>query len=182
MKLTGELEGKEFLAAFEALDKKLPKPVKMLMGGGAAMILAHGFALATFDVDAIPYQTSLPLGEIDKFAKEVAHEKHFSPHWMNPYFSNFTYVLPSDYQKRLIKVFQGEKLEIYALSKMDLLILKCFAGREKDIGHTQALMKNMNVKELKTVESHIETLLEKKIPGTQKALDFLYEIKEMLGK
>ncbi len=182
MKLTGELDKKDFLEAIEALDHALKVSVKMVVGGGGAMLLAHDFPLSTFDIDAIPYQTELSLGDIDKCVKEVAAQRKISSSWLNPYFSNFTYVLPSDYQKRLIQIFKGKKLELSALSKQDLLILKCFAGREKDIGHARALMKKLDSKQLEYVEEHIEKLIEQQIPKAQKALDFLIEIKETLGK
>ncbi len=180
--MTGEIETQEFLDAFKALDKKLTQKVKLLVGGGAAMILAHHYPLATFDVDAIPFQTDLSLGEFDKYVKQVAQEKKLPPTWLNPYFSNFTYVLPSDYQDRLIQIFNGKNLQVYGLDKIDLLILKSFAGREKDVGHAKALMKKINSNHLEFIEKHLEQLLKKNIPKSQEAIDFYYDIKDALGK
>jgi len=182
MKITGELETKEFLEAFRTLDSKISKPVNLLVGGGAAMLLAHHYPLATFDVDAIPFQTDLQLGELDNHVKQVAKENKLPPTWLNPYFSNFTYVLPSDYHKRLIPIFSGKNLQVYGLDKIDLLILKCFAGREKDIDHAKVLMKKLNIHHLDFVEKHLEQLLKKNMPKSQEALDFYFDIKDALGK
>ena len=180
--MSGELETQEFLEAFEILDKKLSQKVKLLVGGGAAMILAHHYPLATFDVDAIPFQTDLQLGELDNHVKQVAKENKLPPTWLNPYFANFTYVLPSDYHKRLIPIFSGKNLQVYGLDKIDLLILKCFAGREKDVGHSKALMKKIDSAHLTFVEKHLEQLVKKNIPKSQEAIDFYYDIKDALGK
>ena len=182
MKITGELETQEFLEGFKSLDKKLSQKVELLVGGGAAMILAHHYPLATFDVDAIPFQTEVEIGELDKYVKQIAKENKLPPTWLNPYFSNFTYVLPSDYQKRLIEIFTGKYLFVYALDKIDLLILKSFAGREKDVGHAKALMRNLNSKQLEFIEKYLEHLHQKSIPRSQEALDFYYDIKDALGK
>ena len=38
--------------AFQRLNKLLKKPVKLILGGGTAMIMAHQFPLSTSDVDA----------------------------------------------------------------------------------------------------------------------------------
>lgn len=96
------------------------------------------------------------------------------PDWLNPYFLTFTHTLPQDYGQRLIKVFDGRSLEALALGREDLLIMKCFAGRAKDIAHARALIKaGANIK---FVEKHIESLKKKRIPGTDKALDFLDDL------
>ena len=90
---------------------------------------------------------------------------------MNPYFFvTFTNVLPTDYSTRLVSVFQFPHLTVDALSKNDLLIMKCFAARMKDQPHVKALIRaGANVK---YAESHIDGLVAKGIPGAEKALDF----------
>jgi hypothetical protein len=70
------------------------------------------------------------------------------------------------------------KREVQALSKEDLLIMKCFAGRLKDQPHVKALIQAGANK--KFAEDHIETLKAKGISGAQKALDFLDEVLDTL--
>ena len=68
----------------------------------------------------------------------------------------------------------GQNLKVLALGKDEMLIMKCFAHRLKDEGHAKALIKKGARVEF--VESHIEKLLEKRIPLAQEALDFLDEL------
>jgi len=160
--------------ALNSFDKKIPFDVTLIMGGGGAMILAHKFPLATTDIDAIP--KGREPHEIDSYIKDVAAELGIQSDWLNPYFSTFTHTLPSDYGSRLIEVFKGKKLTVLALSLDEMLIMKCFAQRQKDVGHARALIrKGANIKQ---VEAHIESLKAKRIPGAAQALDFLDELRD----
>ncbi len=160
--------------ALGALDTRLKEPITLIIGGGGAMILAHGFPLATSDIDAIPRK--IEVAELDALVKEIALEMKLPSDWLNPYFSSFTHTLPPDYAERLIRVYDGKFLEGLALGKEEMLIMKCFAHRPKDVGHARALIKGGA--DLDFVEGHIEKLKEKGIPGAQAALDFLNELNE----
>lgn len=166
--------------AFEALDAKLTESVTMLVGGGAAMLLAHHIPLTTLDVDGLPLQSKLTPAELDKLVKEVAEELRLSAHWYNDYFNTFTHTLPADFRDRLITVFEGRNLTVCALGLEDLLIMKCFAGREKDIGHARVLIKKGA--DLDIVERRIDELIEKRLPDALKASDFLADVINQMGE
>ena len=168
------------LAAFAALDQKLStsSPVRLVLGGGAAMILAHGHTVATTDADVFP--TRGTLADVDPAAKAVAKELDLEPDWLNPWFTTFTHVLPSDYGSRLITVFEGAHLRVDALGAEDLLVMKCFAGRDKDRPHTIRLLKQ--AKDLDRVDRQLSLLLEKRIPGAQKAADLFDDLRERVGR
>jgi hypothetical protein len=169
--MAGQLSAEIMRKALNRLDELIDEPLTLLVGGGGAMILAHGFPLATSDMDAIPK----PLGrQLGPQIQQIAQELKLPADWLNPYFSTFTHTLPSDYNNRLIEVFKGKHLKAQALGKEEMLIMKCFAGRQKDINHARALIKKKA--DLDFVMTHLESLLEKGIPGTQKALDFLDEL------
>ena len=155
--------------AFKKLDLLLKKPIKLILGGGTAMIMAHNFPLSTSDIDAVAKNCSLL--EIEKEIKQVATELNLSPDWLNPHFSSFLFTLPDDFENRLIRVFDENYLSVFALGKEDMLLMKCFAHRAKDKGHAQFLLKNKL--DLSIVENQIELLKQKKIPGSDAALDFL---------
>jgi hypothetical protein len=169
MNLTEELMRR----ALQALDAKLKRQVRLIIGGGGAMILAHHFPLATTDIDGIP-GVGTTAEELDPLIKEVAEELHIPKDWLNPYYVTFTHVLPPDYNTRLKLVFELSNLIVEALSKEDLLIMKCFAGRIKDHPHVKALIQSGA--NISLVETHIESLNAKGIPGAAKALDFLDEV------
>jgi hypothetical protein len=171
MNLTSEL----MTLALEALNKKLKAPIRLIIGGGGAMILAHGFPLVTSDIDGIPGQ-GMSAEELDPYIKEVAEELKLPHDWLNPYFVTFTHVLPRDYSTRLITVFKFSHLTVEALSKDDLLIMKCFAGRLKDQPHVRALLRAGASPQF--VEKQIEDLRDKGIPGAEAALDFLDELRD----
>jgi hypothetical protein len=169
MNLTAQVMEK----ALRSLDSKLERPIRLIIGGGGAMILAYQFPLATTDIDGIP-GAGMSAEDLDPIVKKVAEELNLPKDWLNPYYVTFTHVLPQDYSTRLHLVFEFKNLKVEALSKDDLLIMKCFAGRLKDQPHIKALVRaGANIK---FAENHIETLKAKGIPGAEKALDFLDEV------
>jgi hypothetical protein len=172
----GPLTAEIMKQALRRLDELIAVQVTLIMGGGGAMILAHGFPLGTTDIDALPQ--GMEIGELDPLVKQIALEQGLPIDWLNPYFSTFVHTLPADYGKRLVDTFVGQRLRVRALGKEEMLIMKCFAHRQKDIGHAKALLKRGADRE--QVESQIERLLEKRIPQAQAALDFLQEVIEQV--
>lgn len=160
--------------ALEHLDKKLKTPVEILIGGGAAMLLAHGFPLATLDIDGLVLRGRLTDAELDPLVKAVAKELSIPADWLNSYFNTFLYTLPADYQDRLQTIYTGKHLTVLALGVEDLLILKCFAGRPKDRPHARALYKKSRHPEI--VDGHLQKLLEQNVPGSREAADFFDEL------
>lgn len=172
MNLTAEM----MTRALTALNVRAPSRIRLIIGGGGAMILAHHFDLATTDIDGIP--AGMDPQALDSLIKAVAQELAIAPDWLNPYFSTFTHVLPSDYGTRLIQVLNLERLEVLALSADDLLIMKAFAHRQKDVAHMKALIQGGA--RVNFVEQHIENLREKRIPGAAIALDFLDDVRDQM--
>lgn len=174
--MAGSLTKNVMTTAFLALDQLLDRDVVLILGGGGAMILAHGYPRGTTDVDAFPVGIDLSL--LDAIVKKVAEELSLPKDWMNPYFSTFAHTLPQDYSQRLIEVFRGKHLIVRALSKEEMLIMKCFARRQKDIAHAKALM--LAGVKFDIVEKQIQVLLEKRIPGAKEALDFLDDVRDQV--
>lgn len=166
------------LRALGALDQKLTEPTRLVLGGGTAMILAHGHTVATTDADVFPTRGSL--ADIDPHAKAVARELDLEPDWLNPWFTTFTHVLPSDYGSRLVTVFDGARLRVDALGAEDLLVMKLFAGRDKDRPHTIRLLKQ--AANLDLVDRQLSTLIDQRIPGAQKAADLFDDLRERVGR
>lgn len=84
------IEKEEFLDALKLLDVYLDRPLKLLVAGGGALLLAHHLSIATSDIDAVPFQSDWSLGELDKIIKKIAKEKNLNPDWLNPYFVAFS--------------------------------------------------------------------------------------------
>lgn len=162
------------MEAFEALDRRLKEPLTLLIGGGAAMLLAHAIPLSTHDVDGLPLETALSPAEVGELIRAVAEELHISPHWYNDYFNTFTWALPPDFRDRLVTVFTGRHLLVRALGAIDLLIMKCMAGREKDIGHARVLMRRGA--DWRAAERRLEELSGKGLPAAEEAVRFLDDL------
>lgn len=163
--------------AFQALEKHLDFKVHFILGGGTAMIMAHQFPLATTDIDALP--TNVDQVRLSSAIEKVSIELSLPGDWLNPYFSSFSHVLPQDFRDRLVRVYDGSLVSVDSLGAEDMLIMKCFAHRAKDIGHAQALIKlGAN---LEIVEQQILSLQKKNVKHSQEALDFLDELLEKLG-
>lgn len=166
------LSPKLALQAFRALDDEVAGPVSLIVGGGTAMMLAHGLPVRTTDVDAYPRNSTLD--SLLPAVRRVGKALGLSPDWLNPHFETFAHVLPADYGSRLVRVYAGDHLDVWALGAEDLLVMKCFAGREKDVGHARALLARKP--DLALVERRLQELLEKGVKGAQDALDFLDDL------
>lgn len=167
------------IKAFKLLDGYLDDVAEILVGGGAAMILAHNIPLSTLDIDGLLVGSKITPAELDPLVKKVGKNLGIQPQWFNSYFDTYTFTIPPDYKERVKSIFKGKNLTVNALGLEDLLIMKCFAGREKDIGHAKGLIKKGA--NLDYVEAHMESLVDKGLPDSTEALDFLDDIKEQLG-
>lgn len=167
------------LEALRLLDCEIKVPAKLLLGGGGAMVLAYGFPLVTHDLDALFYKSQLKISDLEKEIHAVAKKLELPKDWLNPYFETFLFTLPKDYETRLKKIFEGNHLTVNALGAEDLLVLKCFAGREKDIPHARALLKKGL--DVDFVTNHLETLKKQNLPQAAKAREFLFDLLDELN-
>ncbi len=119
------------------------------------------------------------MAELDTFAKRVAERLDIEPDWLNSHFETFTGVLPSDYGSRLRSVFEGQRLRVDALGPEDLLVMKCFAGRDKDLPHARRLMRSGAALEL--VDHHLSELVERRYPGAERAADYFDDLRDDEG-
>lgn len=173
------LDPKRMRRALLELDRLLEQPARLVVGGGAAMVLAYDHPIATQDVDAFAARGSLRIGELDVLAKRVAQQLDIEPDWLNGHFETFAGVLPMDYAQRLRQVYSGDHLRVDALGPEDLLVMKCFAGRDKDRPHARALLKVAS--DLSVVDRQLELLASKRYPGAQKAADYFDDLRDEAG-
>jgi hypothetical protein len=166
------LDAARLATAFAALDARLDAPVTLIVGGGTAMMLAYHLPVRTSDVDAYPREGSLD--DIAPAVRAVARELGLPADWLNPHFETFAHVLPPDYGSRLKPVFEGRRLRALALGAEDLLVMKCFAAREKDVGHARALVKRRP--DLRLVEARLQELADRGVLGATEALDFFDDV------
>jgi hypothetical protein len=123
---------KEILNLLREFDSLIKKPVTIIICGGAAGILEHGFNRGTLDIDIIH---SLPrLIELEDIRKMIADQYDLSDQWLNDGAKGFIDYLPDDFQSRLIPVkIKFKKLNASVLGKADLLVMKLAAFRPEDL-------------------------------------------------
>lgn len=170
------LDEKRMRRALKALDARMIAPARLVVGGGAAMTLAYDHPIATQDVDAFAARGGLRIGELSELARAVADELNVEPDWLNSHFETFTAVLPSDYASRLRPILQGKHLRVDALGPEDLLVMKCFAGRDKDRPHARKLLRV--ARDLSVVDRQLELLSQRRYPGAEKAADWLDDLRD----
>jgi hypothetical protein len=88
-------------------------------------------------------------------------------------------VLPTDYSSRLRRIHSGEMLQVDALGPEDLLVMKCFAGRDKDRPHARKLVRIAS--DLGIVDRQLSHLQDKRYPGAAKAADFFDDLRDEAG-
>ena len=143
------------------------------------MVLAYDHPLATQDVDAFAAQGGLRMADLDQMAKVVAAEIDIEPDWLNSHFETFTGVLPDDYSSRLRTVYEGGHLQVDALGPEDLLIMKCFAGRDKDRPHARRLIHIAD--DLDIVDRHLSALVERRYAKAEQAADYFDDLRDDEG-
>lgn len=173
------LDSERMKRALEHLDGELEQSTRMVIGGGAAMVLAYDHPLATQDVDAFTARGGPTLAELDAAAKRVAAGLDIEPDWLNSHFYTFTTVLPDDYATRLRTVYEGKNLRVDALGPEDLLVMKCFAGRDKDRPHARRLVRLAS--DLQVVDRQLSQLLERGHPGADQAADYFDDLRDEEG-
>ncbi len=162
--------------AFRRLDGEIEREAELVVGRGAAMVLAYNHPLATQDVDAFAKRGSVRVSELDAAARRVAKNMNLAPDWLNAHFETFAHVLPRDYGDRLRPVFSGTRLSVSALGPEDLLVMKCFAGRDKDLLHARKLIHLCD--DLDVVDAQLAYLLERRIPHADAAADFFDDLRD----
>ncbi len=170
------LDAKRMRRALALLDARMQQPARLVVGGGAAMVLAYDHPLATQDVDAFAARGGLRVAELDALAKQVAEQLGIEPDWLNAHFETFTGVLADDYATRLRSVYRGRQLQVDALGPEDLLVMKCFAGRDKDRPHARKLLRL--AADLGIVDRQLAQLVSRRYPGAQKAADYFDDLRD----
>jgi hypothetical protein len=173
------LDKKRMLRALELLDEGASASARLVIGGGAAMTLAYDHPIATQDVDAFAAKGGLRIADLEALARSVAEQLNVAPDWLNAHFETFTAVLPADYGTRLRPVFQGKHLQVDALGPEDLLIMKCFAGRDKDRPHARKLIRLATA--LDVVDHQIQSLVACRYLGAERAADYFDDLRDEVG-
>lgn len=118
--------------SLDILDEYLQKANEQrdfVVCGGSAMILMKLSKRPTLDIDMMAPEIDTVLKSASIY---VANQLGLRDGWLNSCAQAFREYLPGGWKNRKVLVYSGASLNVYSLSKDDLLILKIFAEIERE--------------------------------------------------
>jgi hypothetical protein len=79
------------------------------------------------------------MGRLQSDIRAVAERMNLTPGWLNGSIQSYLDVLPPDYQTRLKTLPIRGRLHIALLHRQDIIVMKLFAGRPRDLKDVAAL-------------------------------------------
>jgi hypothetical protein len=129
--MTKNLSGSLIISLLKELDHHVTEPCRIIICGGAAAIVGYGMNRFTGDIDIFePFPKS---ESFYKTVKDLSKIHSLDPKWINDGVKAFLDDLSPDFQKRLLPLNEGfENLQVFIISKPDLITMKICAWREAD--------------------------------------------------
>lgn len=127
----------EFL---KEIDKELAKKIKLIAVGGTAMTLL-GLKPSTIDIDF--EGSSEHIGEFEKASKMISHGFRVDTYRDGLI---FTQQLPDDYSKKSIPVKKFNKISLYALHPIDIVVTKIGRLDGRDFQDIEKCIKKFKLK------------------------------------
>ena len=158
-------------AALEALGKRATERVSLVLGGSAALILGDTLQRPTDDGDVVTAEPGFD--RLQGLIRDVAEAEHLPPGWLNASIQSYTYILPPDYTTRLVTLSPFGRLHVSLLSRRDVLLMKVYAMRPRDIEDIRALVPTTD--ELAFVAAQVTRLAMQEPEKAQDMRDFLDE-------
>ncbi len=129
--------------------RKFDQPVRLMIVGGAYMLLMVGNRVATEDVDIVLLDmpdTTHKTKETQAFVaavKAVARKNQLKQKWLNDVVADFIRDMAPNPPLQFWKKYG--KVEVYIPTPEYILTLKLMVFRKKDVDDVQALLKSLNI-------------------------------------
>jgi hypothetical protein len=122
---------------FRDLSRHVARPVRLLVGGSAALILPGYLTRATDDIDVVN-EVPAEVRSLHKVLQELRnrygfHLAHFQSHY-----------LPQGWEKRVHSLEPFGQLQVFLVDAGDVFISKLFSARSKDRDDLQALVSHLD--------------------------------------
>jgi hypothetical protein len=131
-----KLNSNEILDALNATAENMQwdgKPIEILLIGGAGAMLTGLLRSerVTQDCDVIDYQPEDGQQAVLTSAAKVATKKALPEKWLNSKAMSMD-ILPDGWRSRRILIKKFDKLWIYGVGRLDMLVMKFYANRPQD--------------------------------------------------
>lgn len=167
------MDSNKIVSLLNDLDNLVNEHFRIIICGGAAAIIAHGLKRLTGDID-----TFEPIPKSHSFynkIKQIEETNGLDSAWFNESAKGFSDCLSLNYKNRLIPIDKGFKfLEVYAISKADLITMKLCAWRESD--KEDILNLGITEEDMKIINENIAFMRTNRLVLAEKALRVLGEL------
>lgn len=137
------------------LGGRLEREIELTLAGGAALHLAHGFTRGTADIDALV--STPPFDEeFRRLVRVIGEEEELGDAWLNDAAKAFSDVLDEGFSQRRIDLGCTGRLELFALDRQSLILMKLYAMRDQDLEDIADLAPT--AAELAFVESQLDRI------------------------
>jgi len=120
------------------LGERLERDIEITLAGGAALHLAHGFTRGTQDIDALLSRP--PFDEdLRRWLRAIGEEEEVGAEWLNNAAKAFVDVLDPGFLDRRIHISRFERLDVHALDRKSLILMKLYAMRDPDLEDLERL-------------------------------------------
>jgi hypothetical protein len=131
------LAKQDFIQALQALGRRVSGQTEIVLGGAGALILTGELDRVTDDGDVL--RSPPDIGQLQADIRAVAESLDLPGGWLNGSIQSYGDVLPPDYASRLKSLPAWGKLQVAVLHRKDVIVMKLFAGRPRDITDVMAL-------------------------------------------
>jgi hypothetical protein len=135
--MSDNLDKQRLATAFAVLGARLPRPTRVVIAGAGALVLGGQLKRATTDCDVVLAQPDM--GQLQEHIHAVAERLGLVGGWLNGSAQTYVEILPTDYESRLHSLPAYGRLQVLVLDRQDVLVMKLFAGRPRDLADVTAL-------------------------------------------
>ncbi len=164
-----QMARQKIIKMLRTLGEHLPSDIKfdILLIGGAAGVLTEQLPLnrTTTDCDVMFYRPETAGNAILAAVRQVAAQEKLPTNWLN-FEAMQLDILPHGWHTRQVHVADFGPLHVYAVSRRDLLAMKCYANHTQDREDVQAMKPTRE--ELAFVRTYLNML---RVPSRQANLD-----------
>lgn len=126
------------LKALAELGQLVRKPTMLVIGGSAALLLREELTRVTTDCDVM--RATPDMGALQEAIRVVADRFDLAGGWLNGSAQTYAEILPPDFEGRLHTLPIFGLLRVALLSRQDVLVMKLYAARPRDIADMALLV------------------------------------------